>query len=134
MWIPNSTKPKDPDVCLAVITSAAALGAAVGLINLLRELYLELAKAYGNKIPGSIKVSTHHFEGEGFQLTPVQAYHANELNLLGKEEHRSESGWGATNYTRHFSWRKLNVVKLYELLSDESLPAPKYYRKPNKLT
>jgi len=133
MWIPDSTKPKDPDIRLAVVTSAAALGAAVGLINLLRELYLELVKAYGNKkIPGSIKVSTHHFEGEGFQLTPIQAYHANELNLLGKEEHRSEGGFGATNYTRHFSWRKLNVAKLYELLSDESLPAPKSYKKRNE--
>ena len=104
MWIPDFKRP-DRNVVLAVETAAQGLNRK----KLLRELYLRLiAKATGP----TVKVATEMNEGEMAEIiTPVQAYHANLEGLLGEECSEESGGWGKTNYTRHFYWRELDLVK-----------------------
>ena len=123
MWIPRSKTP-DSDIYLAVITSAEALGAAVGIKEVVRNVYEGIANNYPDGIPSIVKVCTHHYEGEGYQLTPVQAHHLNKLELLGEEDSTTRHGYGMTNYSRYFAWRMLDMNKFYSYLEDDTLPAP----------
>lgn len=130
MWIPDSEGPqmhneREADIKLAIVTSAQALAAARGLRNLMEELYRYIISKLDVEVPALVKVSTHHYKGDGIQITAVQAYYLNELGFLGEQENRSKPGYGMTGYTRYFSWRMLDMVKLYEFLSDETIiPRP----------
>ena len=126
MWIPAYTQPRDPDVRLAVITSAQALGAAVGVKKILLGIYEKIMMVYPPEdFPEWVRVCTHDITGDGIQLTPIEAYHANENELLGKEKFMPGPDVDVVTSHPYRWWRKLYVLKLYKLLEDEKLPKPK---------
>lgn len=118
MWIPESSTPDDPNLVLAVQTAAEALGLAKGVEPILRNVYTAILEKYPEGPPAFVKVCTSRVDSEGIQISPVEAYHLNQLGMLGEELHRTDNNWGMhSNITRHYSWRLLNTTQLLVSIS-----------------
>lgn len=125
MWIPAYTQPRDPDVRLAVITSAQALGAAVGVKKILLGIYEQIMMTNPpDQIGRWIKVSTHDIAGVGLQINVVEAYYAHEEGMLQYEQRDQATHMHSHGLYPYVGWRMLNVKKLWEFLEDKELPKP----------
>lgn len=123
MWIPKHAAPDNQNIVVAITTAAKALTLAGGVKDELHATYMRIMNIPRN-VRTNIEVCTNPGKGQGFVITPAEAYYLNELGMLSDEIKRTDHDCGLTDYSRTTFWRVLDLIKLYAYLDDQSLPAP----------